>query len=746
MLAYDFLICCRLSWLSLKETIIFLKVFLLIYGMSVGGKQEYVEEKLYELTRTSLVFFLPFGCAVFLLLSILDYFVTPDNFLRFLLYRIVVFSTGMLLFAYLKFRKNIGRRFLIAAILVTVFTPSLMVELMILSFGGHQSIYSVGMIVVFLFVVGFIPLSMRLATAVSLLMFMLYLLPVVFLDTITNTMIFINNSMFFIACIIGGIVLKHYNYKLLVRDFSREYDLSLDRQQLEGIVGVRTRELSISEQKLMALFENATDGILITDHDGTILEANHEACSMHGFSREALSGAKIELLDSSEDKSVMRERLKRILGGEQLLFETSHYRKDGSRVSLEVSAKAIQVEDKVLIQYFLRDITERKMLEAQVLQSQKLDSIGSFAGGIAHNFNNILTAILGYAEVLQSSGTLEEGSRQRIKNIETCARKAGIMVSTLLDFTRNVRSKILPLNINDVVRESMKLVEGFLDQRIRVKMFLDPEIPVIEGDDNRLGQVMMNLIANARDSMPEGGTITIRTATVEVKNERLDMQVYIPPGKYVLLKISDTGFGISKEIITKVFDPFFTTKDKGKGTGLGLAIVYVILKDHNGYITVQSEAGRGTCFDIYLPVSKQCERRIEQPEPISLEGHENILLVDDDEDILNFIRDILETHGYTVLSVNNPVSAADLFRELSGKIPLVITDIIMPMMDGSELVTHLKKISPSVRIVVISGFGGREIKKDNRAVDAFLKKPFEVSDLLLTVRRLLNEREKNARI
>ncbi|HMK50301.1 MAG TPA: ATP-binding protein, partial [Thermodesulfovibrionales bacterium] len=458
----------------------------------------------------------------------------------------------------------------------------------------------------------------------------------------------------------------------------------------------------------------------------------------------ALTGAKIELLESNEDRSVMRARVKRILGGEQLLYETNHYRKDGTRVSLEVSAKAIKVEEKILIQYFLRDNTERKMLEAQVLQSQKLDSIGSFAGGIAHNFNNILTAILGYTEVLRSSRTLDELSRQRIRSIEACARKAGVMVSSLLDFTRHARSKMAPLNMNEVVRESMRLVEGFLDPRINLKMFLDPATPLVDGDDNRLEQVIMNVISNARDAMPDGGTITVRTAEVEAGNEKRDMQVCVPRGKYALLKISDTGCGIPQHMISKVFDPFFTTKEKGKGTGLGLAMVYGIIRDHNGHIAVQSEVGKGTCLDIYLPASIQNESEDEEPELVSLKGQENILLVDDDEDVLDFVRDILETNGYTVLSVNNPVSAVDLFDELSGKIPLMITDSVMPLMDGSELAARLKRISPSVKVVVISGFGGRDLKRDDGLIDAFLKKPFEVTDLLLTIRRLLKESEKNA--
>ena len=701
------------------------------------SKKEYIENKLLELTGSSLLLFLPFGCFFFLALSALDYFVTPENFSKFLLYRLAAASSGMALFLFLKLRKNRGKPLLVFAIIFSILVPTSMVECMILSFGGHQSIYWVGIIVVLIYVLGFLPLSPRMTVMVSGISYAVYLFPILLFDTITNYKMFLSSNVFLITCILGILGWRYFSYKLLLKDLAREYDLSKDKEQLEDVVYTQNRELTVSEQKLRSLFENATDGILITDKDGKILDINREACKIYGFQKEALINAKMELLDASEDKSVMRDRLKRILNGEHLIFEANHYRKDGTQVSLEVSAKAIQVEDKIMIQYFLRDISEKKLLQEQVLQAQKLDSIGSLAGGVAHDFNNVLTAILGYTEILQTDGDIDESSKQRIKNIENCARKAGMMVSTLLNFSRNERSEIFPLSINEVVRESLKLVEGLLDKRVKIITYLDSEIPLIEGDHNRLEQAVMNLIINARDAMPDGGLMTLKTSLTEVKKDRLDIPVYIVPGTYALLTVSDTGHGIAGDIINRVFDPFFTTKGKGKGTGLGLAIVYGIVKDHRGSITIQSEEGKGSVFSLYLPVCKRQVREVSGKQSVAIERHGSILVIDDDEDVLNFIRDILETHGYSVFTADNPVLAIDLFKEFVDRIHLVITDFVMPLMGGNELMENLREIKPSVKIIVVSGFGNREISKNNRNVDVFLKKPFEVSELLSNATYLL---------
>jgi PAS domain S-box-containing protein len=702
------------------------------------NKTEYIEKKLLELTSSSLLLFLPYGCFCFLALSALDYFVTPEHFSKFFIYRLAAASSGMALFAFLKLRQNKGKHLLMFAIIISTLVPTSMVECMILSFGGHQSIYSVGIIVVLIYILGFLPLSPAMTILVSGISYAVYLLPILFFDTITNDRVFLNSNIFLITSILGIFGWRYFSYRLLLKDFAREYDLSKEKEHLEDVVDIQNRELTISEQKLRSLFEHATDGILITDKDGKILDLNRKTCEIYGFQKEALLNAKMYLLDASEDKSAMRERLKRILNGEQLLFEAKHYRKDGNQVSLEVSAKAIQVEDNVMIQYFLRDISEKKLLQEQVLQAQKLDSIGSLAGGVAHDFNNVLTAILGYTDILQTDGNIDENSRQRIRKIESCARKAGMMVSTLLNFTRHDRSEMFLLPINEVVQESLKLVDGLLDKSVKIATYLSNDIPSIEGDHNRLEQAVMNLIINAKDAMPDGGLITLKTSVTEVKKDRLDIPVYIIPGTYVLLTVSDTGHGITGEIINRVFDPFFTTKGKGKGTGLGLAIVYGIVKDHRGFITVQSEEGEGSVFSLYLPVCHKPVCEITGKEPVKIEGRENILVIDDDEDVLNFIRDILETHGYSVFTADNPVLAIDLFKKFVDRIHLVITDFVMPQMGGIELLENLREIKPSVKILVVSGFGDREISKNNRNVDVFLKKPFEVSELLSNINHLIN--------
>ncbi len=279
-------------------------------------------------------------------------------------------------------------------------------------------------------------------------------------------------------------------------------------------------------------------------------------------------------------------------------------------------------------------------------------------------------------------------------------------------------------------------IEGVLDKKIGLKVDLNSNIPVIEGDPNQLEQVMMNLMVNARDAMPDGGLITIKTRLIEVGGSRHNLPDYVAPGRYVVLTISDTGSGIPKPVIDRIFDPFFTTKEKGKGTGLGLASVYGIVKDHKGYISVQSEIDKGTSFDVYLPASGKTAHEIAKPQIISVEGNENILLIDDDREVLNLIKDVLETHGYHVMPVSNSLTAIDVFKNNADKIQLVITDIVMPLMEGNELITILKDIKPNIRTVVISGYSDEAVNKGD--IDFFLKKPFEGIELLTTVRRILD--------
>jgi PAS domain S-box-containing protein len=591
---------------------------------------------------------------------------------------------------------------------------------------------------------------------VAALVYATYLVPILLFDKITDLRLFINNNIFLLASVFGALGWRYFNLKLLLKNFSLEYDLSRDKEQLktysnhlQDLVEDRTKELKDSESKLKksesmlrSLFEHATDGIMILDRDGKILDANKEACKIHGFDKDALVGANIELLDTEKDKSLFKKRIERILKGESLLFETQHFRKNGSKVSLEVTANAIETDGNVLIQSFLRDITEKKKLQAQLLQSQKMESIGALAGGVAHNFNNILTAILGNAELLEDFEDLDDASlMKRVNNIQNSAKRAGMLVSKLLSFARRDTFEIVPLNLNDVINETL-LFEGVLGKKIRMNTDLQDDIPTVEGDRNQLEQIIMNLMVNARDAMPDGGLITIKTGEIEIGDKHV-LPAYIPPGKYVLLTISDTGCGIPEEITDRIFDPFFTTKERGKGTGLGLSTIYGIVKDHKGYITVQSDVGKGTTFDVYLPASGKPVKEIIKPQLFSVDGHENILVVDDEEDVLDYMKDVLEDHGYKVMATNNPLLAIDIFKELQGEIELVVTDNIMPLMEGRELIKHLRAMKPAIKIVAVSGYSDDGMPKDKATIDAFIKKPFEGSQLLSTVRSILDTHTGN---
>ena len=713
--------------------------------MIVMDKEKYIQQELLNSVQLAGSSLFLYGAIMDVSLSILDYFVTPDNFLRFLIYRVITATLTIALYFIFKLKKDI--RFQSSIFILAALITSVMIELMILSFGGHQSIYYAGMMILLVLILGFLPISVRLAALLGCIVYATYLLPILVLDTITNMRVFINNNIFLLASAFGGLGWRYFNQQLFIKNLSLEYDLSQDKQQLEKystrleqLVEERTKELNKSETMLRSLFENANDGIMIMDSNGIILSVNEKACEIHGFEKDALIGVNIGLLETEENKPLFEERKRRILKGEALMFETQHYRKDGSRVSIEVSSKAVEVEGNLIIQSFHRDITEKKKLQGQLFQSQKMESIGVLAGGIAHDFNNILSAILGHAELLHEFSNLDTTAKQRVKIIEGSSRKAGQMISKLLSFARQGSFESAPLSLNNVIRDTLELIERMLTKKnITINMEVDPSLPPVSGDSNQLEQVVMNLAVNAGDAMPSGGTLTIATTRVSLERDEADrIHPLLTPGKYVLMSISDTGLGIPEEIRDRIFDPFFTTKGPGKGTGLGLAMVYGIVKEHRGVINLRSQLGKGTTFEIYLPVSDKFVPKAAKTAGYSVTGREKILVIDDEEDVLSFMKDVLETQGYKILATTNPVYGLDTFKQINEEIDLVITDIVMPLVNGRELIKHFKLIKPSVKVIAISGYDIWGTERKDKDINAYIRKPFEGIYLLSIVRRVLD--------
>jgi PAS domain S-box-containing protein len=571
-------------------------------------KEQYIENEIIKLLRYWAGVASLAGAIVILLLSPLDYVVTPENFYKFLAYRIV---TGALFVIIFFLARIVGsKRYLTSLFIIASLLVSAMIELMILAHGGHQSGYFAGFIIVIMIGLGFLPLlSARLAALLALTIYLIYLIPILLFDQISNLSIFINNSVFLFAAAATAVAWRHYNDNILANKLSLEYELSREKEQLkkysfqlEELVAERTKELQASEQRYRELFDSANDGIVVTDDRGVVLEVNRRFCELYGYDKSSLVGMSLDALETENRRDERDDRMLRILHGEALVYETEKQRKDGERIIVEISSRALEIRGKVYVQSFHRDITDKKRLLDQLFQSQKMESIGVLAGGIAHDFNNFLTAILGHAELLGMNEELDATSRRGIKTIESSARKAGQIVSKLLSFARKGKFVALPLNFNDVVRDAVELLERVVaKKKIELKVETGNNIPVVKGDSTQLEQVIMNLVMNAADAMPGGGTITLSTSLKNISKSDVMIHPLLTPGNYVFLKVSDTGTGIPHEIMDKIFDPFFTTKGPEKGTGLGLAIIYGIVREHGGVVLVTSHLGRGTTFEVYLP-------------------------------------------------------------------------------------------------------------------------------------------------
>jgi two-component system, cell cycle sensor histidine kinase and response regulator CckA len=502
--------------------------------------------------------------------------------------------------------------------------------------------------------------------------------------------------------------------------------------------------LRTSEARYRALVELCPDAIFIRQ-EGRIVFINSAATKLLGAENpeQIVGGEMLDLVHEDYHSSV-KERMKQLSDSAQPLpfVEEKFLRLDGSAVPVEVGAVPFVFAGKPAVQVIARDLTLRKSLEAQIRQAQKMDAIGTLAGGVAHDFNNILTVISGYSEVLLARLAPDDPLRAPVEQIHKAGARAASLTRQLLVFSRKqvVEPKILDLNA--IVKDTEKMLKRLIGEDISLTAVLDPKLGRIKADAGQIDQVLMNLAANARDAMPRGGKLTIETAKVQFDAEYASAHPEVRPGPYILLAVSDDGFGIDSATLSHLFEPFFTTKGLARGTGLGLATVYGIVKESGGHISVYSEVGSGTSFKVYFPRVDEEVALTETPKPEAPEtkdGKETVLLVEDEEDVRTFTRHLLHSFGYKVLDASDGVEAMRVSEQHQEPIPLLISDVIMPRMGGRQLAENLKSIRPDLKVLFISGYTDDAIVRHGvlQSDVAFLQKPFTPTALASKVREVL---------
>ena len=483
-----------------------------------------------------------------------------------------------------------------------------------------------------------------------------------------------------------------------------------------------------------AVFRASPDAILIANDDADFVAVNHAACSILGRSPEELIGKQVRsFLEFRDDATSLWEKA---LGGGSVQAEISLKRPDGERRVIELAIVArIEPGRHMLL---IRDLTLRKTLDEQLRMASKMEAIGRLAGGVAHDFNNLLMVISSYTEMMLDSMAEADPMRKKAEEVMKASTRAANLTRQLLAFSRKQVLDPQLQDINLLVREVSKLLLRVLGENVPVVHSLGQDVGLVRADRGQLEQVLMHLAVNARDVMPKGGTLTIRTANTEFDASCSRLPGSPPPGHYVMLAVEDTGDGMSKEVLAHLFEPFFSTKGFGKGTGLGLAAVYGIVKQSGGFIWVDSEAGKGTCFRMYFPRAHHALEVAEEPleAPVPQEREITVLLVDDEEALLTAATEFLKLRGFRVLAARDGSEALSVAAKLADRLDALVTDIVMPGISGRVLAHELLKVHPETRILYTSGYpdaAGIEIEDTS----AFLRKPFRFDALTLKIREIL---------
>jgi two-component system cell cycle sensor histidine kinase/response regulator CckA len=503
-----------------------------------------------------------------------------------------------------------------------------------------------------------------------------------------------------------------------------------------------------SEAKFQAIFEGMAVGIALIHTDGRIMESNQALQKMLGYRGEELYNRIMDELVHPEDANQGLELHKSLMAGERdhYQIERRYLRKDGEIVwgRLNVSRSYGLGEDPPYTIHMIEDITGWKQMEMQFLQSQKMETVGQLAGGIAHDLNNLFTILSGYSQLSLLEISEDHPLRGNLEEIRRTTGRAAELTQRLLAFSRRQAMDMKVLDLNQLLKGLEKMLGRIIGEDIELIIRLAEDLGEVKADPGQIEQAILNLVVNARDAMPNGGKLIIETHNVELDETYARSHFNVIPGRYILLSVTDTGCGMSPEVKERIFDPFFTTKGKTRGTGLGLSTVYGIVKQSGGYIWVYSEINQGTTFKIYLPwVDEEAENLSRQEETGDFpRGEETILLVEDEDSLRSLTAKVLCDQGYTVLEAANGEEAMRLACEPAHKkIDLVLTDLVMPQMGGKELVEQFKHLHPESRILFISGYtDGIIIHQASLSPETpFLQKPFSPMELARKVRAVLDE-------
>ncbi len=498
-----------------------------------------------------------------------------------------------------------------------------------------------------------------------------------------------------------------------------------------------------SEERYVDLFENSPDMSHIVDHEGIIVSCNQTEANRLGYRKDEIIGHSVLKLYTVEYhlkiKQLMREMFEQ--NWELKGIEERFLTHSGELVDVSVNASIIRDETGAMfIRAVARDISEKKKLEDKIIHAQRIDSIGNLAGGISHDFNNILTSILGSTAIMKRKMKRDDPWFRFVDIIETAAKRGAALTRQLLTFARKGTTQFRPVVVNDVIEETLRLFERSTDKSISIEKELTNAVCLINGDDGQLQQSLLNLLINARDAMPEGGSIKIQSMKQQFTDSATSPEAHV--GDYVAIVITDTGIGMDRETLQHIFEPFYTTKDQGKGTGLGLSVVYGVVNAHNGFVTVHSEPGQGAQFTLYFPLLPSTQIPKHMPRtPLLQHGSEHILIVDDEKEVGVVIEGMLNDLGYKVSLVDSGQKAIALYKK-GRRFDAVILDMNMPKMSGKDTFIKLKEIDDKIKVIISTGYSNRAIDTTQLRdmVCGFLQKPYQLEELSNTLRVVFDKK------